>query len=115
MMLLGVFSASCCRRTRPDSLCRLDSAFGTRPRIGTDPRAGRQVGSVYNTTGLNDPAETGDGCPQELWRGIDAQNITKEFDAVAARRVGAARSGRPLESRSPLHRDGDDVELRGRA
>ena len=42
--------------------------------IGIDPGTGRQVGGVYNTTGLNDPTGSGDNCPQEIWDGVDARS-----------------------------------------
>lgn len=56
--------------------------------IGTDPATRRQVGSVYNTTGLNDPTGTGDSCPQELWDRIDVQVLTKEYNALGTVKNG---------------------------
>ena len=56
--------------------------------FGTDPGTGRQVGSIYNTTDLNDPAGSGDSCPQELWDKIDVQVITNQYDAVATFKNG---------------------------
>ena len=56
--------------------------------IGIDPATGRQVGGVYNTTGLNDPTGSGDNCPQEIWDGIDAQVVTQEYDALGTLKNG---------------------------
>jgi hypothetical protein len=56
--------------------------------IGADAATGRLVGGVYNTTGLNDPAGTGDSCPQELWDKIDAEAVTKEYNALTTIKNG---------------------------
>jgi hypothetical protein len=56
--------------------------------IGTDAARGRLVGSVYNTTGLNDPTGTGDSCPQQLWDRIDAQVLATEYQALGAIKNG---------------------------
>jgi hypothetical protein len=56
--------------------------------IGTDAAAGRQVGSVYNTTGLNGPAGTGDSCPPGLWDRIDADVVAKEYKALGVIKNG---------------------------
>jgi hypothetical protein len=56
--------------------------------VGSDPGTGRQVGSVYNTTGLNDPTGTGDSCPQALWDRIDVHVLTKEYNALGAVKNG---------------------------
>ena len=56
--------------------------------IGTDPATGRQIGSVYNTTALNDPTDTGDSCPQGLWDRVDVEVITKEYNALGTLKNG---------------------------
>lgn len=56
--------------------------------VGPDPGTGRPVGSVYNTTGLNDPTGTGDSCPQELWDRIDVQVVTREYNALGVVKNG---------------------------
>ena len=56
--------------------------------LGTDTATGHQVGSVYNTTGLNDPTGTGDSCPQGLWERIDPTAITEEYDALGTIKNG---------------------------
>ena len=56
--------------------------------IGTDPATGRQIGSVYNTTGFNDPTDTGDSCPQGLWDIIDVEVVTKEYNALGTLKNG---------------------------
>src|SRR5215217_4236671 len=64
------------------------SRYGEIFLIGTDPNTGRQVAGVYNTTGLNDPDGAGDYCPQELWDGLDADAITKEYNALGTLKNG---------------------------
>ncbi len=49
---------------------------------------GHQVAGVYNTTGLNDPAGTGDSCPQQLWEHVDPDAIAKEYDVVGTFKNG---------------------------
>lgn len=56
--------------------------------VGSDPGTGRQVGSVYNTTGLNDPTGTGDSCPQGLWDRIDVHVLTKEYNVLGVVKNG---------------------------
>lgn len=56
--------------------------------VGPDSGTGRPVGSVYNTTGLNDPTGTGDSCPQELWDRIDVQVVTREYNTLGAVKNG---------------------------
>jgi hypothetical protein len=50
--------------------------------------AGHQVGSIYNTLGLNDPTGSGDTCPQQLWDAIDVGALTKEYEALGAMKNG---------------------------
>ena len=43
------------------------------------------VAGVYNTIGMNDPAGTGDTCPQDVLDKIDVEDLTEEVRS--ARRV----------------------------
>jgi hypothetical protein len=73
-------------------LTRIDDARGQRygeiTLLAEDAATGRRFGSVYNTTGLNDPSAAGDSCPRELWEQIDPDAIAKEYDAFGTRLNG---------------------------
>jgi hypothetical protein len=74
------------------TLTRVEGARGQRYGeiilLGADAATGRQIGSVYNTTGLNDPTGAGDSCPHELWEQIDPDVIAKEYDALGTLKNG---------------------------
>jgi hypothetical protein len=46
------------------------------------------VAGVYNTIGMNDPAGTGDTCPQDVLDKIDVEDLTKEYDLLGAFKNG---------------------------
>ena len=56
--------------------------------LGTDAATGHRVGSVYNTTGLNDPTGDGDSCPQELWEQVDPDAVAREYGALGVLKNG---------------------------
>jgi hypothetical protein len=74
------------------SLERFDGVRGQRYGeiilLGVDAATGHQVGSVYNTTGLNGPAGSTDSCPQSLWEQIDPDAVAKEHNALGAIKNG---------------------------
>jgi len=74
------------------TLTRIERARGQRYGeiilFGSDAATGHRIGSVYNTTGLNDSTGARDSCPQELWEQIDADAITKEYDALGTLKNG---------------------------
>ena len=74
------------------TLTRVEGARGQRYGeiilLGADAATGRQIGSVYNTTGLNDPTGAGDSCPPELWEQIDPDVIAKEYDVLGTLKNG---------------------------
>lgn len=46
------------------------------------------VGGVYNTIGMNDPAGTGDTCPQEMLDKVDADDLKQQYDVLGAFKNG---------------------------
>lgn len=74
------------------TLERIDGARGQRYGeiilLGADAATGHQVGSVYNTMGLNDPIGAKDSCPQGLWEQLDPDAVAKEYDAVGTIKNG---------------------------
>ncbi len=46
------------------------------------------VAGVYNTIGMNDPAGTGDTCPQDVLDKIDVEDLTKAYDLLGAFKNG---------------------------
>jgi hypothetical protein len=49
--------------------------------LRADAASGHQVGSVYNTMGLNDATGARDSCPQRLWEQIAPDAIGREYNA----------------------------------
>jgi len=72
---------------RDATLMHFDDLRGTRYAeiilFGGDPATGPQVGSIYNTGGLNDPDGTGDTTPQEILDHVDAATLAKEYNVLA--------------------------------
>jgi hypothetical protein len=46
------------------------------------------VGGVYNTIGMNDPAGTGDTCPQDILDKVDVDALEEEYDLLRAFKNG---------------------------
>jgi hypothetical protein len=46
------------------------------------------VGGVYNTIGRNDPAGTGDTCPQDVLDKVNIDDLTKQYDVLSAFKNG---------------------------
>lgn len=46
------------------------------------------VGGVYNTTGMNDPAGTGDTCPQDVLDKVDVDDLKDQYDVLSAFKNG---------------------------
>jgi hypothetical protein len=46
------------------------------------------VGGVYNTIGLNDPAGTGDTCPQAVLDKVDVDQLKQEYELLGAFKNG---------------------------
>lgn len=46
------------------------------------------VGGVYNTIGMNDPAGTGDTCPQDVLDKVDAEDVKARCDVLGAFKNG---------------------------
>ena len=56
--------------------------------IGGHAITGHLVGGVYNTAGLNNPAGTGDSCPQAMLDKVDVDVLKKEYDVISAFKNG---------------------------
>ena len=52
--------------------------------IDADAATGRLIAAIYNTSGLNDPAGTGDSCPQQLVDQLDVEALKEEYGVLAA-------------------------------
>jgi hypothetical protein len=52
--------------------------------IDADATTGRLIAAIYNTSGLNDPAGTGDSCPQQLVDQLDVEALKEEYGVLAA-------------------------------
>jgi len=50
--------------------------------------SGQLIAAVYNTSGLNDPAGTGDSSPQELVDQLDVEALKDEYGVLAAFKNG---------------------------
>jgi hypothetical protein len=46
------------------------------------------VGGVYNTTGMNDPAGTGDTSPQDVLDKVDVDDLKEQYDVLGAFKNG---------------------------
>ena len=46
------------------------------------------VGGVYNTIGMNDPAGTGDTCPQDVLDKVDIDDLKEHYDVLGAFKNG---------------------------
>lgn len=56
--------------------------------FGHDTEPGNQLGSIYNTVGLNDFAGTGDTCPQQLWDNVDPGKLAADYAVLGAYKNG---------------------------
>jgi hypothetical protein len=56
--------------------------------VGSDPGTGRQVGSVYNTTGPNDPTGTGDIARRAFGTGSTSTSSRRSTTSSARSRTG---------------------------
>ena len=75
---------------RDDVGATLRRAHGVRGRryteiflIDADVATGQLIAGVYNTSGLNDPGETGDSSPQQLVDRLDAEALKDEYGVLA--------------------------------
>ena len=51
--------------------------------IDADAATGQLIAAVYNTSGLNDPARTGDSSPQQLLDRLDVKALKDEYGILA--------------------------------
>ncbi|SDX68131.1 hypothetical protein SAMN05660209_01068 [Geodermatophilus africanus] len=56
--------------------------------IDADAASGQLIAAVYNTSGLNDPADTGDSSPQQLVDQLDVEALKDEYGVLGAFRNG---------------------------
>ena len=56
--------------------------------IDADAASGQLIAAVYNTSGLNDPADTGDSSPQQLVDQLDVEALKGEYGVLGAFRNG---------------------------
>ena len=52
--------------------------------IDADAATGQLIAAIYNTSGLNDPAGTGDSSPQQLVDRLDVEALKDEYGVLAA-------------------------------
>ncbi|MGZ4631230.1 MAG: hypothetical protein ACXV2G_01080 [Actinomycetes bacterium] len=74
------------------SLMRFENVRGQRYTeiflIGGHAITGKLVAAVYNTIGLNDPAGTGDSCPQSILDKVDVDVLKEQYDEISAFKNG---------------------------
>jgi hypothetical protein len=56
--------------------------------IGGNPITKNLQGAVYNTTALNDSANSRDTCPAEMWAKVDAATLKKQYDVLGVFKNG---------------------------
>jgi hypothetical protein len=73
-------------------LMRFDGVRGQRYTeiflIGGHAITHQLVGGVYNTIGMNDPAGTGDTCPQDVLDKVDVDDLKEQYDVLGAFKNG---------------------------